>query len=81
MRQDRNSACNVAIPWASEGKRRRGRQKTTWRRTVEKERREGGWGSWDEVRAVAAGRERWRSSVKALCATRHEEDSLHVLIT
>jgi hypothetical protein len=64
----------LAISWAPEGKRRRGRPKTTWRKTVEKERREDGWGSWDEVRAVAADRERWRSYVKALCATRNEED-------
>ena len=29
---------NVAMTWAPEGKRKRGRPKTTWRRTVEKER-------------------------------------------
>ena len=74
LRQDRENDCNVAISWAPEGKRRRGRPKTTWRRTVEREMREGGWGSWDEVRVVAAVREKWKDSVKALCATRHEED-------
>ena len=64
----------MAISWAPEGKRRRGRPKTTWRRTVEREMREGGWGSWDEVRVAEAVREKWKDSVKALCATGHEEN-------
>ena len=73
-RQDRNNDCNIALTWAPEGKRRRRRPKTTCRRTVEKGRDEAGWRSWNEVRTVAADRERWKSSVKALCATRHEVD-------
>ena len=52
----------------------RGRPKTTWRRTVEREMKEGGWGSWDEVRGVAVDRQKWKASVKALCATWHAED-------
>ena len=35
---------------------------------MEREIREGGWGSWDEVRVVAAVREKWKDSMKALCA-------------
>ena len=37
LRQDQNSDCNFAMTWAAEEKKRRGRPKTTWRRTVEKE--------------------------------------------
>ena len=37
LRQDQNKNCNIAITWAPEGKRRRGRPKATWKRTVEKE--------------------------------------------
>ena len=74
LRKDRNDDCNVAMSWVPEGKRRRGRPKTTWRRTVEKERQEAGWRSWEEVQTAATNREEWRSSVKALCATRHEKD-------
>ena len=74
LRQDRENDCNVAISWAPEGKRRRGRPKTTWRGTVDREMREGGWGSWDEVRVAAAVREKWKDSMKALCAMGHEED-------
>ena len=74
LRQDRHNLSNVAMTWAPEGKRKRGRPKTTWRRTVERERTEAGWKSWDEARAAAADRKKWRDSVKALCATRREAD-------
>ena len=45
LRQDQNNDCNVAMTWTPEGKRTRGGPKTTWRRTVEKERAEAGWRS------------------------------------
>ena len=35
--------------------------------------KEGGWGSWDEVRGVAEDRQKWKASVEALCATWHAE--------
>ena len=74
LREDQNNNCNVAMTPAPEGTRRRGRPKTTWMRTVEKEREEAGWKSWTEVRIVAAdrGSSWWKRSVKALCATRRE---------
>ena len=55
-------------------KRRRLRPKTTWGRKVERERQEAGWRSWEEVRTAATNREEGKSSMNALCATRHEED-------
>ena len=67
---------NILKIGVAEGKRRRGRQKTlTWRRTVEKEGAEAEWQSWEEVKIVAANRDKWRHSVVALCATSHQEDS------
>ena len=69
VREERNNITNVAMTWASEGKRKRGRPKTTWHQTVEKERNEIGWRSWEEARMAAARREKWRKSVKALCGT------------
>ena len=74
LRQDKDTDINIVMSWAPEGTRKRGRPKTTWRRTVEKERKEAGWRSWNEARTAAADREKWRCSVEALCATRHEED-------
>ena len=40
LRQDRNSNTNIALTWKPEGRRRRGRPKMTWQRTVEREREE-----------------------------------------
>ena len=74
LRQDQNNNCNIAITWAPEEKRRRGRPKATWTRTVEKERAEAEWQSWEQAKTVAANRDKWRDSVKALCAMRHNED-------
>ena len=68
LRQDRQNHTNTALTWTPEGKRRKGRPKATWRRTVDRERKEAGWKSWDEARAVAANRAQWRHSVEALCA-------------
>ena len=56
---------NIAVTWAPERKRRRGRPKTTWRHTVEKEWAEAGWQSWEEAKTIAANRDKWRDSVQA----------------
>ena len=74
LRQERGNDCSIALTWTPEGRRKQGRPKTTWRRTVEKERGEAVWRSWDKVRSEAADREKWKCTVKVLCATRHEED-------
>lgn len=46
----------------------------SWRRSIEKERSEAGWKSWEEARIIARDWDRWKRSIKALCATEHEED-------
>ena len=74
LRQSRNNNTNVALTWRPEGKRKVGRPKTTWRRTVEQERTKAGWKTWNQARVVAADRTKWRNSVAALCATGHEAD-------
>ena len=53
-----------ALTWTPMGKRKVGRLKKTWLRTVDKERAVAGWKSWEETRPLA----------KALCATQREED-------
>ena len=45
LRKERNDDCMVAMEWQPQGKRRVGRAKTTWRRTVEKESRQDRWAS------------------------------------
>ena len=74
LKKDQKDDCNIAMAWAPEGKRKGGRQKTTWRRTVEKERKDAGWRSLEEAKTAATSREKWRTSVEALCATRRVED-------
>ena len=45
LRKQPDNDCVTTLTWTPEGKRKRGRPKTTWRRTVEKERSEAGWQS------------------------------------
>jgi hypothetical protein len=55
-----------ALDWNPQCRRKRGRPKKTWRRTVEEEAREQRK-RWQEVKALAKNTVRWRSFVKALC--------------
>ena len=68
LRMPREHHCVTALTctWTPMGKRKVGRPKTTWRRTVEKERTKAGWKSWEEVRAMAKDRDKWRKSSAAL---------------
>ena len=68
LRGDKSSDCIVALGWQPEGKRAVRRPKTTWRWTVEAERRRAGWCDWGTARATAKDREACRENVTALCA-------------
>ena len=46
LRMKGSHHCMTAMTWAPEGKRKVGRPRTTWRRTVENERQHLGWRSW-----------------------------------
>ena len=72
LRMAREDYCVTSLTWTLMGKRKVGRPKTTWRRTVEKERTVAGWKSWEEVRALAKDRDKWRKSSAASCATERE---------
>ena len=74
MRKEPNNDCRTALTWTPEGQRKRGRPKTTRRKTAEREREKAGWKNWSEVQIAAADRAGWRDCVEALCATWHEED-------
>jgi hypothetical protein len=73
LRMDTNSIPKTALRWTPQGKRKRGRPKTTWRRTVMSELDELGI-SWGEAQSRAKDRQDWRSIVAALCSTGNEED-------
>jgi hypothetical protein len=63
LRMDANSHPCIALSWTPEGKRKRGRPKETWRRTIEKERKEFGFESWTEAVRSAQDRNKWRGLV------------------
>ena len=50
--------------------RKVGRPRTTWRRiTVESERKELGWSSWNKARTIAIDRKNWKDYTAVLWAT------------
>ena len=63
------------IPKVALKRRKSGRPKTTWRKTVMAELQDMGL-SWGEAQAAAKDRTLWRNIVVALCPTGDEEDNL-----
>ena len=59
MRQGYDNDCRTAMTWAQEGRRRRGRPRTTWRRTEEKGKERAEWRRWSEVSTTAADWAGW----------------------
>ena len=49
LRREGDNDCFTALGWTPEGRRARGRQKTTWR-TVKRERNKAGWKSWEAAK-------------------------------
>ncbi|KAK2179398.1 hypothetical protein NP493_493g02015 [Ridgeia piscesae] len=63
-----------ALRWTPPGRRKPGRPKTTWRKTVMAELQDKGL-SWGEAQATAKDRTLWRNAAVALCPTGDEEDN------
>ena len=66
LRKDANSITKAAIHWTPLGKRKRGRPKTTWRRTVEAELKNmnHSWGTIQRLASDKTGMEKLRCSPK-----------------
>lgn len=64
LRSD-NEHTKTALTWTPPGKRSRGRPKETWRRTVERERKQMGFATWGSAGAVARDRTAWRSFIRS----------------
>jgi len=73
LRMSAGAIPKVALTWTPEGKRKRGRPKETWRRSIEKEIKNNGY-TWGSLQKIAKDRQQWKSLVAALCASMHEED-------
>uniref|UniRef100_A0A8D8XXM4 Craniofacial development protein 2 n=1 Tax=Cacopsylla melanoneura TaxID=428564 RepID=A0A8D8XXM4_9HEMI len=66
LRKSPDDISRQTLDWNPQGRRKPGRPRITWRRTVEKEVKDEGK-SWGEVKHLAQNRVRWRSFVAALC--------------
>jgi hypothetical protein len=64
---DENAVERISLGWNPQGRRKRGRPRKTWRKSVmEEAQREGR--KWREVKRLEADRSRWKSFVEAICA-------------
>ena len=73
MRMAPNRIPKVALHWTPPGKRKRGRPRTTWRRTITSELEDMGC-SMGPTQYFTKNRGRWRQIVDALCPIGDEED-------
>ena len=73
LRKDTNNRTRQSLEWNPQGKRRRGRPKKTWRRSVMDEAERMGK-SWKEIKRIASDREEWRTFSEALCSTRNPKE-------
>jgi hypothetical protein len=65
LRKKSDEIPRKALEWNPQGKRRPGRPKTTWRRTIQKELEAAGL-KWEEVKIAAPNRQRFRTMSEAL---------------
>lgn len=62
LRKDMSNIAKASLQWNPQGRRNVGRQKTTWRRSVEAEHRQRGL-TWPQIRHIAQDRTSWRAFV------------------
>ncbi|KAL6482647.1 hypothetical protein MHYP_G00075190 [Metynnis hypsauchen] len=73
LRKPADNITRQALEWNPQGKRKVGRPKQTWRRSVESEAKSAGM-TWTQLKKAAQNRVRWRGVVAALCSTRSLQD-------
>ena len=73
LRKDSGNRARQALDWNPQGKRRRGRPRKTWRRSVHEEAERMGK-SWEQLKGVARDREEWKALTEALCSARKEKE-------
>jgi len=65
FRKPKTNITHQALKWNPQGKRNRGRPKSTWKRDLDSDLKEMGH-SWTEVETIAQDRSRWRALVGGL---------------
>jgi hypothetical protein len=73
LRREKDNIARTALTWTPEGRRRRGRPKITWRRTIEEEARKINR-SWRDLETLAQDRHKWGNLVGALCASSRRKE-------
>ena len=68
LRKPAHSITRQALQWNPQGKRKVGRPRYTWRRSVQAEMEAAGY-KWRDMVRLAQNRTRWRSVVGGLCTT------------
>ena len=66
LRKDNNSIVCQALEWNSQGTKKRGRPKNTWRRGLQKDLLNANL-TWEQAKRTAKNRPTWRATVNALC--------------
>ena len=64
LRKEDGEIPKAAILWNPQGNRNRGRPRNSWRRSVIKETGR----SWNELRFLAADRQKWKGLIDNLCS-------------
>ena len=72
LRKPATNTTRQALSWNAQGKRKVGRQRQTWRRSVEEVLKAIGI-RWSELGRTCQNRVRWRSIGTALCSPRNQE--------
>ena len=72
LRKEPSNITKQALEWNPQGKRKRGRPKQTWRRSLHQDMSASNF-SWNETKACAKDRRRWKNAVEALCFARSQE--------
>ena len=73
LRKATSNTTKMALEWNPQGKRKRGRPKQSWRRSVMAELKSSEM-TWGEAKIAARDRRRWKNAVEALCSTRNQEE-------
>jgi hypothetical protein len=64
LRKEDGEIPKAALHWNPQGNRKRGRPRNSWRRSVIKE----AGRSWNELRLLAADRQKWKGLIDNLCS-------------
>ena len=73
LRKPASNVTRQALDWNPQGKRKVGRPKQTWRRSIDTEIKAAGM-TWAELKRISQNRVRWRSAVAALCSQRSGQE-------